>query len=141
MKYTFTTENGAQKTINIADEVFVQGRKEGLTNREIIDRYLSDEGYIVDPVVAELTEKAKANGVGVKARTGKRKAPTRKPDEVKRALIQSLYDHLNGLIHEDENGSWGVNEAEITNIERIIAFRIGDDNYELTLSKKRKPKA
>ena len=133
MKYTFTTENGAQKTINIADEVFVQGRKEGLTNREIIDRYLSDEGYIVDPTVAELTEKAKANGTGLKARTGKRKAPTRKPDETKRALIVALNDFLCDYA--------GTKDVTVTNIERIIAFRIGDDNYELTLSKKRKPKA
>lgn len=133
MKYTFTTENGAQKTINIADEVFVQGRKEGLTNREIIDRYLSDEGYIVDPVVAELTEKAKANGTGLKARTGKCKAPTRKPDETKRALIVALNDFLCDYA--------GTKDVTVTNIERIIAFRIGDDNYELTLSKKRKPKA
>lgn len=137
MKYTFTTENGAQKTINIADEVFVQGRKEGLTNREIIDRYLSDEGYIVDPTVAELTEKAKANGTGLKARTGKRKAPTRKPDEVKRLLIQLLKDALYETVVEE----FTISDIEVTNIERIIAFRIGDDNYELTLSKKRKPKA
>lgn len=133
MKYTFTTETGTEKTINIPDSVFVQGRKEGLTNRETIDRYLSDEGYIVDPIVAELTEKAKANGTGLKARTGKRKAPTRKPDETKRALIVALNDFLCDYV--------GTKDVTVTNIERIIAFRIGDDNYELTLSKKRKPKA
>ena len=133
MKYTFTTENGSQKTINIADEVFVQGRKEGLSNREIIDRYLSDEGYIVDPVVTKLTEKAKASGAGVKARAGERKAPVRKPDMVKRALIVALNDFL--CDYE------GADDVTVTNIERIIAFRIGDNNYELTLSKKRKPKA
>ena len=33
-----------------------------------------------------------------------------------------------------------VKNVQVTNIERIIAFSIGDDNYELTLSKKRKPK-
>jgi hypothetical protein len=133
MKYTFTTETGTEKTINIPDSVFVQGRKEGLSQRETIDRYLSDEGYIVDPTVAELTEKAKANGTGLKARTGKRKAPTRKPDETKRALIVALNDFLCDYA--------GTKDVTVTNIERIIAFRIGDDNYELTLSKKRKPKA
>lgn len=133
MKYTFITETGTEKTINIPDSVFVQGRKEGLSQRETIDRYLSDEGYIIDPTVAELTEKAKANGTGLKARTGKRKAPTRKPDEVKRALIVALNDFLCDYT--------GTKDVMVTNIERIIAFRIGDDNYELTLSKKRKPKA
>lgn len=133
MKYTFTTETGSEKTINIPDEVFAQGRKEGLSNRETIERYLSDEGYIVDPVVTELTQKAKVNNTGVKNRTGKRKAPTRKPDQVKRDLIQSLYQHMSNYA--------GVTTCEVTNIERIIAFSIGDDNYEITLSKKRKPKA
>lgn len=132
MKYTFTTETGSEKTINIPDEVFVQGRKEGLSNRETIERYLSDEGYIIDPTVAELTEKAKANGTGAKARSGKRKAPTRKPDEVKRALIVALNDFINDYA--------GTSDVQITNVERIIAFAIGDDRYELTLSKKRKPK-
>jgi len=133
MKYTFTTENNTQKTIIIPDEVFTQGRKEGLTNRETIERYLSDEGYIVNPVVTELTEKAKMNKTGAAARSGKRKAPTRKPDETKRSLIAGLYAFINELE--------GTHDVEVTNIERIVAFQVGDDKYELTLSKKRKPKA
>lgn len=140
MKYTFTTENNESKTITIADEVFIQGRKEGLSNREIIDRYLSDEGYIINPVVAELTEKAKANKVGAAARSGKRKAPTRKPDETKRALIQMFKETLDEFGHGDTPLN-GIHSVEVTNIERMIAFSIGDDKYELTLSKKRKPKA
>ena len=133
MKYTFTTENNESKTITIADEVFKQGKKEGLSHREIIDRYLSDEGYIVNPVVAELTEKAKANKTGAAARTGERKAPTRKPDEVKRALIAGLANFL--------TANTAAENVSVTNIERMIAFSIGTDNYEITLSKKRKPKA
>ena len=133
MKYTFTTENGTEKTINIPDEVFVQGRKEGLSNRETIERYLSDEGYIVDPTVVELTAKAKANGAGVRAKGTTRKKPTRKPDDVKRMLVQTLFECI------DELGM--TKNVEVTNIERMIAFSIGDDNFELTLSKKRKQKA
>ena len=135
MKYTFMTAEGVEKTINIADSVLVQGKREGLSVRETIDRFLSDEGYIVDPTVTALTDKAKANGVNNAGKTssGKRKAPTRKPDMVKRALIQSLFEYIEGYE--------GVKTAQITNIERIIAFSIGEDNYEITLSKKRKPKA
>ena len=141
MKYTFTTENGTEKTINIPDEVFVQGRKEGLSNRETIERYLSDEGYIVDPTVVELTAKAKANGAGVRAKGTTRKKPTRKPDEVKRMLIAGLYDYLCGLGETDVAKINMIHSVEVTNVERMIAFSIGDDNFELTLSKKRKPKA
>lgn len=134
MKYTFTTAEGKDKTVNIGDDVLAQGKREGLSVRETIDRFLSDEGYIVDPTVAALTDKAKANGVNNAGKTssGKRKPPTRKPDETKRALIVALNDFLCDYA--------GAEDVTVTNIERIIAFSIGTDKYEITLSKKRKPK-
>lgn len=135
MKYTFTNIDGTQKTVNISEDVLTQGKREGLSARETIDRFLSDEGYIVDPTVRELTEKAKSNGINNagKVSSGKRKAPTRKPDLVKRMLIEGLSKYMSEAYAEVKN-------VQVTNIERIIAFSIGDDNYELTLSKKRKPK-
>lgn len=135
MKYTFTNIDGTQKTVNISEDVLTQGKREGLSTRETIDRFLSDEGYIVDPTVRELTEKAKSNGINNagKVSSGKRKAPTRKPDLVKRMLIEGLSKYMAEAYAEVKN-------VQVTNIERIIAFSIGDDNYELTLSKKRKPK-
>lgn len=135
MKYTFTNIDGTQKTVNISEDVLAQGKREGLSTRETIDRFLSDEGYIVDPTVRELTEKAKSNGINNagKVSSGKRKAPTRKPDLVKRMLIEGLSKYMSEAYAEVKN-------VQVTNIERIIAFSIGDDNYELTLSKKRKPK-
>ena len=136
MKYTFTNIDGHEKTVNIGEDVLAQGKREGLSTRETIDRFLSDEGYIVDPTVRELTEKAKFNGINNagKVSSGKRKAPTRKPDLVKRMLIEGLSKYMSEAYAEVKN-------VQVTNIERIIAFSIGDDNYELTLSKKRKPKA
>ena len=138
MKHTFMY-NGKEKTVNIPDAILTQGRKEGLSVRDTIERYLSDEGYIVDPTVEELTNKAKANkinGAGRQQADGakKRKAPIRKPDETKRAMIRLLADLL------EDTQEPAVENIEVTNIERIIAFSIGDDKYELTLSKKRKPK-
>jgi len=134
MKYTFTTVEGQEKTVNINDAVLAQGKREGLSMRETIDRFLSDEGYIVDPTVAELTNKAKANGINNAGKTssGKRKAPTRKPDETKRMLIKALENCVSTL--------GPCENVKVTNIERIVAFSIGSDNYEITLSKKRKPK-
>lgn len=136
MKYTFTNIDGHEKTVNIGEDVLAQGKREGLSTRETIDRFLSDEGYIVDPTVRELTEKAKSNGINNagKVSSGKRKAPTRKPDLVKRMLIEGLSKYMSEAYAEVKN-------VQVTNIERIIAFSIGDDNYELTLSKKRKTKA
>lgn len=141
MRYTFTTAEGAEKTVNISEKVLAQGKREGLNVRETIERFLSDEGYIVDPTVAALTTKAKANGVNNAGKTssGKRKAPTRKPDEVKRALIRELNEFLSSLGNGDGELNM-LHDVEVTNIERMIAFAIGDDRFELTLSKKRKPK-
>lgn len=141
LKHTFINADGKPKTVTIPDEVLAQGRKERLSVSETIERFLSDEGYVVNDTVAELTGKAKANGVNGAGRQSsdtkkKRKAPVRKPDQVKRDLIELLAETLRNpapLPHK-------VKDVQVTNIERIIAFSIGDDKYELTLSKKRKPK-
>lgn len=137
LKHTFIAADGKAKTVNIPDEVLAQGRKERLSVSETIERYLSDEGYVVNDTVAELTTKAKAagvNGAGRQSADNKkpRKAPQRKPDETKRMLVRTLENCLSTL--------GPCENVEVTNIERMIAFSIGEDKYEVTLSKKRKPK-
>lgn len=123
------------KNISIPD-VFIEKQMKtlGLTRQEAVDLFLSDEGVIANEQVQEMTEKAKAAHVGPKA-TGERKErkpPVRKPDEVKRAVIQALFEFV---VAQD-----GVENATVTNIERVIAFDLGEDKFELTLTKKRKPK-
>lgn len=76
--------------------------------------------------------------------TKKRKKPTiynldargkvRKPNATKGGLIAELYQFL------AENSSFATENVEITNKERQIAFKIGEDCFELTLVQKRKPK-
>lgn len=123
------------KNITVPDSYIEKQRKAlGLSLPEIVEMFLSDEGVRVDPLVAEMTAKAKSSGVGAKA-TGERKerkAPVRKPDEVKRALMSALFDYI---ASQD-----GVEGAELVNVERQIAFAFGNDTFELTLTKKRKPK-
>lgn len=76
------------------------------------------------------------------AHTGTRKAPTvykftkreRKPNATKAGIIAELFTFLS------ENSDFAVENAEITNKERQIAFKIGEDSFELTLVQKRKPK-
>lgn len=55
----------------------------------------------------------------------------RKADTTKEGVIQAVYDFL------VESGYEG---CEITNKSKLIAFKIGDDSYELNLIRKRKPK-
>lgn len=136
MKYTFE-HNGKQKTVTIEDEWLLKTKSSlKLSTKEAIELWMFDHDYVGNEEADALTEKAKASGAGVRAKgSTKRKAPTRKPDETKRALIAYLKECVEGAEDID------IDNVEVTNIERVIAFSIGDDKYELTLSKKRKPKA
>lgn len=58
----------------------------------------------------------------------------RKPNPTKGAIIAEIAQFL---IENSENACENV---EITNKERQIAFKIGENDYELTLVQKRKPK-
>lgn len=143
MKYTFTADNGKEKTVSIPDDYIRTNKKNlGLTTKEAIELWLFDNDYIENAEADALTQKAKGNHrVGG---TSKRKAPVRKPDYTKRTLISEIKNSLEGLVLdvEDEgSGSIEVSNISIPNLERVVRFELGDDTYELTLSKKRKPKA
>lgn len=81
------------------------------------------------------------------AKAGTRKAPTvykldnaegkrsRKENPTKAGIIAELAKFL------AENSENACEMVEITNKERQIAFKIGENAYELTLVQKRKPKA
>lgn len=58
----------------------------------------------------------------------------RKPNETKGGLIAELFDFLS------KNSSFPIENCEILNKERQIAFKIGENAFELTLVQKRPPK-
>lgn len=58
----------------------------------------------------------------------------RKPNATKGGLIAELAKFL------EENSEFSTENVEITNKERQIAFKIGENTFELTLVQKRKPK-
>ena len=64
---------------------------------------------------------------------GKKKTRTIKADDVKQMLIK--------LIAETLENSAEVDTVNITNIQKTIAFKIGADDFEIDLKRKRKPKA
>lgn len=76
------------------------------------------------------------------SKTGTRKAPTtykfekrkRKENPTKRSIISELFTFLT------ENSENACENVEISNPERMIAFKIGENSYELTLIQKRAPK-
>lgn len=127
MKYTFTDKDGKQRTVNIPEEDIRRSKSAfGLSNKEAIDMWLVDEGYLTNPVVEELNAKAFANKVSAP----RKRSVKRKEDPTKRAVIASLFDCIQEYA--------GVMDAVVRNPERIISFSLGEDTYEITLSKKRK---
>ena len=76
------------------------------------------------------------------AKTGTRKTPVivdpkpraRKENPTKASLIEELFKFLT------ENSENACENVEITNKEQKIFFSIGENNYEITLTQKRKPK-
>ena len=97
-----------------------------------------DKGESVDFGLSKEDEKKALKFANVREKT-KRKTPMvlnlqkreRKADTTKEGVIQAVFDFL------VENGYENV---EITNKSKLIAFKIGDDNYEFNLIRKRKPK-
>jgi hypothetical protein len=86
--------------------------------------------FDLDPEAEKRAKKYANTGT----RTAKTEKTARKPKEnpTKEGVIAEIADFLT------ENG---YNSVEITNKTRQIAFKIGEDAYELTLIAKRKPKS
>ena len=111
-----------------------------LTREEAIEMWMDDhdidqgkaKDFDLDPekqkIVKEMTK------AGGKARAKETKPRERKPNDEKREIIQDL----NGfLVNNCQNY---INSVEIANIEREITFKIGENDYSLTLTCHRKPK-
>ena len=111
-----------------------------LTREEAIEMWMDDhdidqgkaKDFDLDPekqkIVKEMTK------AGGKARAKETKPRERKPNDEKRTIIQDL----NGFLVN--NCQDYINSVEITNIEREITFKIGENAYSLTLTCHRKPK-
>lgn len=117
-------------------------KKMGMTDEEIADVLECDKKIDKGEKLFQLTEEQekaskKARGTGTKA-----KQPTaykfdkrqRKENTTKAEIIAELAKFL------AENSENACEMVEITNKERQIAFKIGENAFELTLVQKRKPK-
>ena len=124
------------------DEKWIQSTMKALdlTREEAIEMWMDDhdidqgkaKDFDLDPekqkVVKEMTK------AGGKARAKETKPRERKPNDEKRTIIQDLNDFL---VNNCQNY---INSVEIANIEREITFKIGENDYSLTLTLHRKPK-
>lgn len=99
-----------------------------------IDRGIAQE-FDLDPEREKMAKKFANATTKKKPTVYDFKQRERKANPTKASIIAELAKFL---AEDSENACEGVN---ITNKERQIAFRIGDNDYELTLVQKRKPKA
>ena len=118
LKNTFIDKDGIEQTVIIPAEVFRAARREKISNKVAIDRYLAEQGFL-DKTAVEETAKAK-----------ERKPRTRKPNDTKRGIINLLADCIADAGYDDK--------LEITNPERQFRFEINGKTYEVTLVQKRK---
>lgn len=128
----YTNING--KNINISDkEIDKLVTVLKISHDEAVQTWLEDEGYLENPVVEELTQKAKVNKISREAKSEKPRKPTkrvRKPDEEKEKLIEILSNSL-------KNAGF---EPQITNKSKIIELNIGENHYKIDLIKQRTSK-
>jgi len=133
------------KTITIPDE-FIEKNMRGLklSKSEAINMFLADEGLQENPDQDALNAKAKLVGTSHREQADRkeRKKPVRKPDDVKRALITAFAKSMDTDIEQiaAEVLNTTFDGTTIINGERMITFTLGNDKYEVTLTKKRPPK-
>lgn len=122
-------------------------QKCGFSPEEIEDIIKSDEAIDKGEKVYFDLDPEKEKEAKKYAKSGTRKAPTvykldntngkrsRKENPTKAGIIAEIAKFL------AENSENACENVEITNKERQIAFKIGENCYEFTLVQKRKPKS
>ena len=80
-------------------------------------------------IIKSVHEKTKKKPVALDNKPRERKA-----NPTKGGIIAEIAAFLS------EKSEFATENVEITNKERMIAFKIGDESYEITLIQKRKPK-
>ena len=119
-----------------------------ITREEAIDLIREDEEVdkmTMSEVDSDLTkEQKKAKKNATKTTGDKRKRAytftkrERKPDEVKREIIETIAHNLDRACCGEDLVS--PSNIQIVKPEKEITFKVGDDEYSVTLTKHRKPK-
>ena len=117
LKYKFVDLNGEQQECVVPAKAIRSGRRQGLSNKQAIMKYLFENGYAVEKVDVEVEKQKKA------------RKSTRKPNETKANLIEQLRNVM------EDNGT-----VNVINPERQLQVEIDGTVYEFTLVQKRNKK-
>lgn len=115
-------------------------RKLGMSDKEIAEMYADDDDVDKGIEMPWDLSKEEHKKAMKQANSDEHKKPTtptkreRKSNPTKAGIIAEIATFLT------ENSEFATENVEITNKERMIAFKIGEERYEITLIQKRKPK-
>lgn len=127
MKYTLPKSYvNAGICVNIPEATLKQYRAQLGSTKAAVDKWLYENGYMEKAEYEAMTEKVKA------------KKPVKrefKIDQEKAEIIAYIADQLRAC--EDAEGEELFSNIEITNPNRMIAFSLGANNYEITLVRKK----
>lgn len=126
MKYTYVIDGIEQTAMVDMDMVRQIKKNTGMSVKDASLRYIAYAN-------GDMTEEECLAAPAAEAPKAKRKAPNRKVDTEKKELINSLFEHIQTI--ED------IDSVVVENDQRLIRFTIGDATYDLTLARKRAPKA
>ena len=129
MKYTLPksyTNAGLQ--VNIPEDVLKQYRSEMGSTKAAVDRWLYENGYMAKNEYEAVSEAS--------ARSRKPAKREFKVDEEKSEIITFLHEQL--MMYKAEADLPLLSNVEVVNCNRLIAFSLGENNYELTLARKKK---
>ena len=96
---------------------------------------------------SDLTAEQKKNAKAATKTTGDKRKRSytftkreRKPDLIKREIIETIARNLDRCVFEGEEVDGSVDNVQIANPEKEITFAVYGDAYSLVLTKHRKPK-
>lgn len=124
MKYTLPKSYAnAGLQVNIPESTLKQYRSELGSTKAAVDKWLFENGYMTKVEYEASIEKTET------------KKPVKrefKVDQEKSEIVK----YLAACLEKYENAA----HVEITNPNRMIAFSLGNSNYEITLVRKKQPK-
>ena len=124
MKYTLPKSYvNAGLQVNIPDATLKQYRSELGSTKAAVDKWLYENGHMAKIEYEASVEKSEAK------KPAKREF---KVDQEKSEIVK----YLAACLEKYENTA----HVEITNVNRLIAFSLGNNNYEVTLVRKKQPK-
>lgn len=137
----YELENG--KTVNIPEKEIISLEKSlEISHNEAILTWLSDNDFISDETVEELTEKAKKNRISAtihQAKAENSSKKPRKPREKKENLVKK--NIIQAILHGLEETYGDSATITVTNDEKYIDFTCAEGNFTINLVQHRPKKA